>query len=123
MARSLEVWVDEVLPSVHALAGATCADPVVAESISERVVLDGAPARAARAELEHRVLALAVRAEPVASLAPMLPEDREVVALARLAGRSVPEIARALGVEEAEVRQRMRRGLRAAAAELLVAAA
>jgi DNA-directed RNA polymerase specialized sigma24 family protein len=123
MGRSLEVWVDEVLPAVHALTSAACADATVAEGISERVVLDGAPARTARAELENRAVALAVRSEPVAALAPMLPEDREAVALARLAKRSVPEIARALGVGEAEVKQRMLRGLRATAGELVGAAA
>jgi DNA-directed RNA polymerase specialized sigma24 family protein len=123
MDRPLEVWVDEVLPPVHALAAAVCADRAVAESIATRVVLDGARGRAPRADLEQRAVALAVRAEPVASLAPMLAEDREAVALARLAGRSVPQIARALGVEEREVSRRMLRGLRAAAGELVGAAA
>jgi DNA-directed RNA polymerase specialized sigma24 family protein len=123
MDHSLEVWVDEVLPPVHALASAACADKAVAESIAERVVLDGARERAPRPELEQRAIALVVRAEPAASLAPMRAEDRETVALARLAGRTVPEIARALGVEEREVRLRMLRGLRASAGELLGAAA
>jgi hypothetical protein len=118
MDGSLELWVEEVLPPVHSLAVAACADATTAEAIAERVILEAAAERVPRAELEHRALALAVRAQPIPELAPMCAEDREAVALARLAGRTVPEIARALGVEEREVKARMLRGLRAVAGSL-----
>jgi DNA-directed RNA polymerase specialized sigma24 family protein len=44
--------------------------------------------------------------------------DREAIALARLGGYSVAEIARALALSPAEVKRRMSRGLRSVAAEL-----
>ena len=45
--------------------------------------------------------------------------DREAIALARLGGYSVAEIARVLELSRAEVKRRMSRGLRSVAAELL----
>ena len=51
----------------------------------------------------------------------MEPDDREAVALVRLVGCSDGEAARALGVDVAEVRRRLLRGLRAIAAAAVLA--
>jgi DNA-directed RNA polymerase specialized sigma24 family protein len=77
-----------------------------------------APRRAPGAPFEPRALVdrallLSVERAPPRAFAAIAPEDRGAVALARLAGYSVPEVAAALGVAAATVRVRMLRGLRA----------
>jgi DNA-directed RNA polymerase specialized sigma24 family protein len=64
---------------------------------------------------------LAVRGAPHPQFAAMEPDDREAVALVRLAGCSDGEAARVLGVDVREVRRRLLRGLRAVAAATLLA--
>jgi len=66
--------------------------------------------------LVARAVRLAVRGAPHPQFAAMEPDDREAVALVRLAGCSDGEAARVLGVDVAEVRRRLLRGLRAIAA-------
>jgi DNA-directed RNA polymerase specialized sigma24 family protein len=63
--------------------------------------------------LVARAIVRAVRTAPHAAFARMHEGDREVVALARLGGYSVAEIAEALGIAPCEARTRMISGLRA----------
>ena len=80
-------------------------------------VLAGAAAEPGSEEhaLVARAVRLAVRGAPHPQFAAMEPDDREAVALVRLAGCSDGEVASVLGVDVAEVRRRLLRGLRAAA--------
>jgi DNA-directed RNA polymerase specialized sigma24 family protein len=74
---------------------------------------------------EHALVALAVRlavrGAPHPRFAAMEPDDREAVALVRLAGCSDGEAARVLGIDVREVRRRLLRGLRAVAAATMLA--
>jgi DNA-directed RNA polymerase specialized sigma24 family protein len=65
--------------------------------------------------LVARAVRLAVRGAPHPAFAAMELDDREAVALVRVAGCTDGEAAGALGVDVAEVRRRLLRGLRAAA--------
>jgi DNA-directed RNA polymerase specialized sigma24 family protein len=65
--------------------------------------------------LVARAVRLAVRGAPHPAFAAMEPDDREAVALILVAACSDGEAASVLGVDVAEVRRRLLRGLRAAA--------
>jgi hypothetical protein len=101
------------LPRVYSAAFAASGDQTVAEHVAERVMLaaEGSDVSA----LVERAVLLAVRASPHRAFAPMCAEEREVVALARLAGATTQRVAALLGVEVDEVRARMSSGLRALA--------
>jgi DNA-directed RNA polymerase specialized sigma24 family protein len=97
-------------------SAATAADVtghVLAGAVSE----PGSDERA----LVARAVRLAVRSAPHPRFAAMEPDDREAVALVRLAGCSDGEAARVLGIDVAEVRRRLLRGLRAIAAAAVLA--
>ena len=85
-------------------------------------VLAGAAAEPGSDERALVALAvrLAVRGAPHPQFAAMEPDDREAVALVRLAGCTDGEAARVLGVDEHEVRRRLVRGLRAIAAATML---
>jgi DNA-directed RNA polymerase specialized sigma24 family protein len=63
--------------------------------------------------LVARAVVRAVQTAPHAAFAPVPSPEREIIALARLAGYSVAEIAETLDIEPAEARSRMTSGLRA----------
>lgn len=115
---AVQEWVADAAPAVYGAALAVAEDRAAAVDVTAHVLarsvasLDG---RDQPDELADAAVSLAVRAAPCAELAPMRAEDREVVALARLRGRSVAEIARALELDERTVRAQMTRGLREAA--------
>jgi DNA-directed RNA polymerase specialized sigma24 family protein len=100
-----------VLTRVYAAALAASGDQSVAEQVSERVIL-AAPGGDATTLVERAVL-LAIRTAPHDAFAPMGADEREVVALARLAGATTSRVATVLGVDPGEVRALMRSGLRA----------
>jgi DNA-binding NarL/FixJ family response regulator len=114
--RRVQGLVDASVPRVYGAALAASADPDAAEGVTYEVMSDAIAgrARADARSLVERALLSAVRDEPHPSLAPMMIEEREVVALARLGGYTVPEIAEALDIAPAEARARMTRALRAA---------
>jgi hypothetical protein len=100
-----------VLTRVYAAALAASGSQAVAEQVSERIML--AARGDATTTLVERAVLLAIRTSPDSAFMPMGAEEREAIALARLAGASTGRVATVLGVEPAEVRARMRRGLRA----------
>ena len=101
------------LPLVYGAAMAASSDAGVAEEVTERVLLAD-PGGDSGALVERAVL-LAVRTSPDAALAPMRAQEREVVALARLAGATTTRIAAVLALEPRAVRALMTSGLRALA--------
>jgi DNA-directed RNA polymerase specialized sigma24 family protein len=108
--------VDASLPHVYGAALAASADSESAEEVTRYVMTDAVAGRtsADARVLVQRALLSAVRGDPHPALAPMQIEEREVVALARLGGYTVPEIAEALDIDPAEARARMTSALRAA---------
>jgi DNA-binding NarL/FixJ family response regulator len=114
--RRMRALVEATMPRVYGAALAASANAETAEGITRELMTDAAAGRT-RADarwLVERALLSAVRGEPHPALAPMRLEEREVVALARLGGYTVPEIAETLGIDPAEARARMTRALHAA---------
>jgi len=112
------------IPDVYGAALAVCGDESVAADVTQTVLSEAARGESGteRDTLAERAVLLAVRVAPSGTLAAMLPEDRDVVALARPLGYSVADVSRALGLSAEAVKHRMLRGLRTAVAERAVAA-
>jgi predicted RNA polymerase sigma factor len=110
-------------PQVHGAAVAASRDPESAARVTERVLCDAARRHAPgqpidRRHLVERAIRLGVRVCPAEGFAAIDERDREAIALARLGGYSVAEIARALETSAGEVKRRMSRGLLSVAAEV-----
>ena len=110
-------------PQVHGAAVAASSDPESAAGVTERVLGDAARRHGPgqpidRRRLVERAIRLGVRSCPAEGFAVIDEPDREPIALARLGGYSVTEIARALEISPAEVKRRMSRGLRSVAAAM-----
>ncbi len=99
------------LSCVYGAAMAASSDAGVAEEVTERVLL--ADPGGDSSVLVERAVLLAVRTSPDAALARMRVQEREVVALARLAGATTTRIAAVLALEPKAVRALMTSGLRA----------
>jgi hypothetical protein len=99
------------LPRVYSAALAASGDAGVAEEVAERVLL-AAPTGDA-GDLVDRAVLLAVRIRPHDAFRPMRMKEREVVALARLAGATTARVAALLDLDPADVRALMTSGLRA----------
>ena len=114
-----EALVAEVMrlaPQVHGAAVAASSDPESAAGVTERVLCEAAGGHGPgqpidRRRLVERAIRLGVRSCPGQGFAVIDEPDREPIALARLGGYSVAEIARALEISPAEVKRRMSRGL------------
>jgi DNA-directed RNA polymerase specialized sigma24 family protein len=108
----LDALVDDYLPFVHGAAVAASSDP---EAVAIEVICAAARAGGPfeQRALVERALLLSVERAPARAFAAIAPEDRGAVALARLAGYSVLDVAAALGVDAATARVRVLRGLRA----------
>jgi hypothetical protein len=104
-----------VLEHVYGAALAASAGPATAGEVTRDVMVAAAGQRPDVRALVARAIVRAVRTAPHAAFARMPEGQREVVALARLGGYSVAEIAEALGIAPAEARSRMTSGLRAVA--------
>jgi DNA-directed RNA polymerase specialized sigma24 family protein len=102
-----------VLERVYGAALSASAGPAAAGEATREVMVAAAGERSDARSLIARVIVRAVRTAPHAAFAPMAEGDREVVALARLGGYTVAEIAEALGIAPGEARSRMLSGLRA----------
>jgi DNA-directed RNA polymerase specialized sigma24 family protein len=100
------------LPRVYGAAMAASSDAGVAEQVTERVLL--ADPGGDSGVLVERAVLLAVRTSPDEALARMREQEREVIALARLAGATTTRIAAVLALEPKAVRALMTSGLRAA---------
>jgi DNA-directed RNA polymerase specialized sigma24 family protein len=110
-ARAL---VEASVPHVYGAALAAADGPDAAAAVTEEVIV-AAVAGSERADaraLVARAVVRAVRTAPHAAFAPMAAGEREVVALARLAGYDVGEIAEALDIAPDEARSRMTSGIR-----------
>jgi DNA-directed RNA polymerase specialized sigma24 family protein len=103
-----------VAPRVYGAALAASRCEATAADTTERVlrVAAGEPGAIDADRLVERAIRLSVRADPVESFASIAPGDREAVALARLAGYTVAEVATALGKGADEIKAMMLRGLR-----------
>jgi DNA-directed RNA polymerase specialized sigma24 family protein len=101
------------LSDVYGAALAAAAGPAAAADVTENVMVAAATDRADTRTLVARAVVRAMRTAPHAAFARMPGPEREVIALARLAGYSVPEIAETLDMEPAEARMLMTRGLKA----------
>jgi len=112
---NLGALIEEYAPFVHGAAVSASSDPdaVTIEVLLAAVRDARAGIRVERRALVERALVLAVERAPADAFAAMAPEDRGAVALARLAGYSVREVATALSVDAATATARMLRGLRA----------
>jgi DNA-directed RNA polymerase specialized sigma24 family protein len=102
-----------VLEVVYGAALAASTGPAVAGEVTREVMVGAVGERQDTRSLAARAIVRAVRTAPHAAFAPMPAPEREVVALARLAGYSVGEIAETLGIAPGEARSRMTSGLRA----------
>jgi DNA-directed RNA polymerase specialized sigma24 family protein len=114
----MEAFIDATTPHVYGAALAAAADAGAAEDVAHEVLREAVAGRArgdARSLVERAVLQ-AVRTAPHPAFAPLRSGDREAVALARLAGYSVAEVADALAIPPTEARSRMTSGLRGLAA-------
>jgi DNA-directed RNA polymerase specialized sigma24 family protein len=112
------------LRQVYSAAVAASRDHTAAVEIAERVFLT-APSKGFgrdpsldRRQLVERAIRLGVRMAPAKGFAEMQADDREAIALARLAGYSVAEIAVSLDTTVDDVKARMLRGLRSSAQAL-----
>ncbi len=108
-------------PHVYGAAVAASVDKASALAVTERVLIEAArePAGAGRAldcqRLVENAIRLAVRSCPAEGFAAIEQGDREAIALARLGGYSVTEIAAVLETSAEDVKRRMSRGLRTVA--------
>jgi Sigma-70, region 4 len=124
IAEAPRAEVSGTLRHVYSAAVAASRDPTTAVEISERVLLTTAPEVVGgdgsldRRQLVERAIRLGVRMAPAPGFAAMEADDREAIALARLAGYSVGEIAVTLDTSVDDVKARMLRGLRTAAQAL-----
>lgn len=98
------------LPRVYGAAFAASGDAGVAALVAERVLLADRSGNAGA--LVERAVLLAVRTSPHAAFAGLSEQERETVALARLAGATVTRAAELLGIDRSEVRALMVSGLR-----------
>jgi DNA-directed RNA polymerase specialized sigma24 family protein len=114
----MRALVEATVPHVYGAALAAAADRDAAGQVTYEVMTDAVTGQAradARSLIASAVLR-SMRAAPHPAFAAMRTEEREAVALARLGGYTVPEIAEALGIAPAEARSRLTSGLRALAA-------
>jgi Sigma-70, region 4 len=100
-------------PHLYGAARAASRDEGAAADVVERVLRAAARERLLdRDRLVERAIRLGVTSKPAQGFAAMDPLDREAVALARLAGYSVADVAATLGVDVDEAKRSMLRGLR-----------
>jgi DNA-directed RNA polymerase specialized sigma24 family protein len=102
---------EEHLDEVWRAALAASGDRHVAEAVTT-AVLYAAPPQATATDLVRRAVLAAVRQAPASAFADMEDAQREAVALARIAGCPVGEVAATLGVGDGTARRLLTSGLR-----------
>jgi DNA-directed RNA polymerase specialized sigma24 family protein len=111
LARTAELM--RIAPHVYGAALAASRDERAAAQVTEGVLLKAAAEYVIdRDRLVERAILMGVRSDPAAAFAGMDPVARETVALARLAGYSVGQIAKCLGIGSDLVKQSMLSALR-----------
>ena len=100
----------EHLDEVWRAALAASGDRHVAEAVTTAVLYAASP-QATAADLVRQAVLAAVRQAPAAPFAAMADAQREAVALARIAGCPVGEVAAALGVGDSTARRLLTAGL------------
>jgi DNA-directed RNA polymerase specialized sigma24 family protein len=114
LARTAELM--RLAPHVYGAALAASRDEQAAAGVAERVMEKAASEPViARERLVESAILTAVRRAPAPCFEGMQPPDREAVALARLAGYSVEQVASSLGIGVDDVKAGMLRALRGAA--------
>jgi hypothetical protein len=103
--------VHDHLDAVWRAALAASGDHALAEEVTT-VVLRAAPRDAAESDLVRRAVLAAVRQAPAPAFAGMACAEREAVALARIAGCPVGEVAATLGIGDGTARRLLTAGLR-----------
>jgi DNA-directed RNA polymerase specialized sigma24 family protein len=101
----------EHLDAVWRAALAASGDQRVAEAVTT-AVLHAAPPKAPAADLVRQAVLAALRQAPAPPFAAMEGAQREAVALARIAGCPVGEVAATLGVADGTARRLLTAGLR-----------
>jgi hypothetical protein len=101
----------EHLDEVWRAALAASGDQAIAEEVTT-AVLCAAPPEAAAAALVRQAVLAAVRRAPAPAFAAMQGAERDAVALARIVGCPVREVAAALGVGDGTARALLTAGLR-----------
>jgi DNA-directed RNA polymerase specialized sigma24 family protein len=104
--------VQDHIDDVWRAALAASGDHAVAEEVTA-AVLRAAPRDARDGELVRRAVLAAVRRAPAPAFAGLGAAEREAVALARIAGCPVGEVAAALGIGDGAARRLLTAGLRA----------
>jgi len=112
-------------PRIHGAAVAASRDPSSAARVTERVLCDAARGHSGGGPIDgrglvERAIRLGVRSCPAEGYAEIDERDREAIALARLGGYSVTEIAWTLQTSTREVKRRMSRGVQTIAARMAV---
>jgi hypothetical protein len=103
--------VHDHLDAVWRAALAASGDHGVAEQVTT-AVLRAAPREAAEGDLVRRAVLAAVRRAPAPAFAAMACAEREAVALARIAGCPVGEVAATLDIADSAARRLLTAGLR-----------
>lgn len=99
------------LPWVYGAARHAAAGEAAARHVTERVVRDGRPGTPRRG-LVAEAVRLAVGVMPAAPFDRLPPSEREALALVRLAGMDIDEVAVLLAETPATVKRRLTAGLR-----------
>ena len=114
--RAVTTELMRLAPQVYGAALAASRDEDAAADVLQRVLRVAAGERLLdRERLVERAIRLGVSTNPAEGFAAMQPLDREAVALARLAGYSVADVAATLGVDVDVAKRSMSRGLGRAA--------
>lgn len=102
-----------MLPRVYGAALGAAADQEVAARAAEHAMIAEAAGAQTRTPPVAKAILAAMRDNPSAPFAALPRLERETLALARLGGFKVPEIAAALGEDERTIKRRLLDGLAA----------
>jgi hypothetical protein len=103
------------LPWIYGAACHATGDEAAARDVTERVVGDARPGTPRRALVAEAVRLGVGGAMPAAPFDRLPPREREALALVRLAGLGVDEVAALTGEDAATVKRRLTAGLQALA--------
>jgi hypothetical protein len=111
------------LPWIYGAACHASADEAAAGRLTERVVREARPGTPRRALVAEAVRLAVGGAAPAAPFDRLPPREREALALVRLAGLGIDEVAALTGEDAATVKRRLSAGLRTLATPQRVAPA